>query len=196
MELVFCTSNAHKLAEVAAILGNDFSFLTLSEIGFYDDIPEPYNTLEANSLTKAEQVYTQTGRDCFAEDTGLFIDALQGEPGVFSARYAGEPADSQKNMEKVLEKMKGTINRDAFFKTVITLILKGKAVQFEGRCHGKIAETKSGVQGFGYDPIFIPEGAARTFAEYSADEKNAISHRKKAFDALSDYLRSLNSKTR
>ncbi len=193
MELVFCTGNSHKLSEVANILGDDFSFLTLTDIGYYDEIPEPYNTLEENSLAKAQQVYKQTGKDCFAEDTGLFIEALNGEPGVFSARYAGQSSDSLRNIEKVLEKLKGHKNRAAYFKTIITLMIKGMIVQFSGQCNGMISERTSGVKGFGYDPIFIPEGSEKSFAEQSPEEKNAVSHRRKAFDAMSKYLHTLNS---
>ncbi len=189
MELVFCTGNPHKLAEVARILGNENSFLTLNDIGFYDDIPEPFLTLEENSLSKANQVYEKTGRNCFAEDTGLFIDALHGEPGVFSARYAGEPADSERNIEKVLTNLQNVENREAYFKTVITLILNGQAVQFEGRCDGIISMQRSGSEGFGYDPVFIPKGSGKSFADHSPDEKNAVSHRRKAFDLFAAYLK-------
>lgn len=191
MDLVFCTNNRHKLQEVASILGSSFSYKTLEDIGYFDEIPEPYETLEENSFIKANQVFQARGIHCFAEDTGLFIDALHGEPGVYSARYAGEPSDSQKNIEKVLEKLRGIENRNAYFKTVITLLWDGHSKQFGGICKGRIALTQSGEKGFGYDPIFIPEGYDKSFAELPADVKNAISHRRKAFDHFADFLKTL-----
>ena len=191
MELVFCTNNQHKLKEVGEILGTSFSYLTLNDIGYFDDIPEPYETLAENSFTKANQVFQQTGKNCFSEDTGLFIEALNAEPGVYSARYAGEHSNAQNNMDKVLLKLKDVENRNAYFKTVVTLILNGEKIQFDGICNGVIALNQSGVEGFGYDPIFIPEGHDVTFAEITSSEKNAISHRKKAFDKLAEYLLSI-----
>ena len=191
MELVFCTNSVHKSQEVARIIGEEIAFLSLQDISFFDEIPEPYNTLEENSLAKANQVFKKTGRDVFAEDTGLFIESLNGEPGVYSARYAGEPSDSDKNIQLVFEKLKDVQNRKAHFKTVITLILDGKVTQFEGICKGQITSEKSGVDGFGYDPIFIPQGSERTFAEHTADEKNAVSHRRLAFDAMAAYLKTV-----
>lgn len=188
MELVFCTNNAHKLQEVAQILGDKYAYKTLKDISYFDDIPEPFDTLEENSFTKANQVFQHTGLDCFAEDTGLFIEALQEEPGVFSARYAGEQANAGKNIQKVLSKLEGEENRKAYFKTVITLLQDGMMHQFEGICNGSIALEKYGDGGFGYDPIFIPEGFTQCFAELDASTKNEVSHRKKAFDAMSQYL--------
>ena len=188
MEIVFCTNNQHKLTEIGQILGSQIAFLTLKDIGFNDEIPEPFDTLEENSFTKANQVYQKTGRNCVAEDTGLFIEALNGEPGVFSARYAGPECDSNKNMDKVLDQLEEVKSRSAYFKTVISLIIDGKLTQFEGRCDGYIAMNKLGDDGFGYDPIFIPNGYHQSFAELSSNQKNEISHRRKALDAFINYL--------
>jgi len=191
MQLVFCTNNAHKVSEVSQIMGPQFEFLRLHQVAFYDEIPEPFDTLEANSNAKAKTVYERTGLDCFAEDTGLFIEALQGAPGVYSARYAGERATASENNDKVLLAMQGNPNRKAYFKTVITLIISGVVKQFAGECHGTIITEKTGVQGFGYDPIFKADNQELTFAEISPNEKNTISHRKKAFDLFAIYLKTL-----
>jgi XTP/dITP diphosphohydrolase len=191
LELVFCTNNDHKIKEVSQIMGTQFSFLKLKDVQFFDDIPEPFETLEENSLEKAQVVHNFSGKNCFAEDTGLFLEAIDGEPGVYSARYAGEPTNSEKNIEKVLEKLASKTNRNAYFKTIITLIINGEIKQFEGICRGTIAMQKQGTDGFGYDPIFIAEGYTKSFAEIAADEKNEISHRKKAFDKFSAYLSEL-----
>lgn len=191
LELVFCTNNDHKIKEVSQIMGTQFSFLKLKDVQFFDDIPEPFETLEENSLEKAQVVHNFTGKNCFAEDTGLFVEAIDGEPGVYSARYAGEPTNSEKNIEKVLEKLASKTNRNAYFKTIITLIINGEIKQFEGICKGTIAMQKQGTDGFGYDPIFIAEGYTKSFAEIAADEKNEISHRKKAFDKFSAHLSEL-----
>lgn len=193
MELVFCTNNQHKIQEVSEIMGPDFLFLKLKDVHFFDEIPEPFDTLEANSAIKANTVYFFCNKNCFAEDTGLFIEGLNGEPGVFSARYAGEPVDSMKNIEKVLRKMYGLSNRRAYFKTVITLVLPQGEWQFEGVCHGQISTEIAGCDGFGYDPIFIPDGYDKTFANMLPDTKNSISHRKKAFDKFADFLLKFNS---
>lgn len=191
MKLVFCTNNQHKIDEVTHIMPSGFSFLKLKDIEFYEDIPEPYDTLEENSLTKAKTIYDLTGHSAFAEDTGLFIEALNGEPGVKSARYAGEHGDSTANIHKVLEGLRELTNRKAYFKTVVTLIFNGHIHQFSGECHGHISYALHGQDGFGYDPIFIPTGYDITFAEMPAAQKNAISHRKKAFDAFSDFLKTI-----
>ena len=191
LELVFCTNNDHKIKEVSQIMGPQFSFLKLKDVQFFDDIPEPFESLEENSLEKAQVVPNCSGKNCFAEDTGLFVEAIDGEPGVYSARYAGEPTNSEKNIEKVLEKLASKTNRNAYFKTIITLIINGEIKQFEGICKGTIAMQKQGTDGFGYDPIFIAEGYTKSFAEIAADQKNAISHRKKAFDKFSAYLSEL-----
>jgi XTP/dITP diphosphohydrolase len=193
MELLFCTNNKHKVDEVKAILGDQFHFLTLRDIGYDKEIPEPYLTLEENSFTKANQVYQETQRNCFGEDTGLFIEALQGEPGVWSARYAGEHASVEQNWQLVLSRMTGLENRKAYFKTVITFIYEGKTHLFTGICAGRIATEPSGKQGFGYDPIFIPDGYDESFADLAASVKNEISHRRKAFDGFSDFLHQLAS---
>ena len=193
MELVFCTNNQHKIQEVTEIMGPHFLFLKLEDVRFFEEIPEPFDTLEANSATKANTVYFFCNKNCFAEDTGLFIESLQGEPGVYSARYAGEPADSGKNIEKVLSKMKGRPNRNAYFKTVITLVTTEGEWQFEGICPGEICTKISGEDGFGYDPIFIPNGYQDTFATMSSGLKNTLSHRKIAFDKFADFLKKMNS---
>lgn len=193
MELLFCTNNKHKVDEVRAILGDQFHFLTLRDIGYEKEIPEPYATLEENSFTKANQVYQETQRNCFGEDTGLFIEALQGEPGVWSARYAGDHASAEQNWQLVLSRMIGLENRKAYFKTVITFIYEGKTHLFSGICAGRIAVEPSGKQGFGYDPIFIPDGYDISFADLEASVKNEISHRRKAFDGFSTFLHQLAS---
>ena len=191
MEFVFCTNNNHKIQEVSQIMGTDFQFLKLKDVQFFDDIAEPYETLEENSFEKANIVHQFCGKNCFAEDTGLFVEALNGEPGVYSARYAGEPTNSEKNIKKVLQKLGNETNRNAYFKTVITLLIDGNKKQFKGMCKGTIAMQKQGIDGFGYDPIFIAEGYTQSFAEISSAEKNEISHRKKAFDKFSEYLEGL-----
>jgi XTP/dITP diphosphohydrolase len=190
MEIVFCTNNQHKINEVTQIMGDDFIFLTLGEVNFFDEIPEPFLTLEENSLTKSKQVYNKIKMNCFSEDTGLFIDSLNGEPGVFSARYAGEKANAYDNINKVLDLLKGNLNRKAYFKTVITLLLNGEQYQFEGKCDGTITSEINGVDGFGYDPIFIPSGYEQSFAQLSANKKNIISHRGKAFEKFKLFLKS------
>ena len=189
MTLVFCTNNQHKIEEVSKIMPADFKFLKLKEIDFFDDIPEPYDTLEANSLVKAKTISDLKGVSAFAEDTGLFIEALGGEPGVKSARYAGEQGDAKENINKVLEKMGDSENRKAYFKTVVTLILNHEVYQFAGECHGHITKATYGEDGFGYDPIFIPDGYDNTFAQMPSELKNNISHRKKAFDQFLHFLK-------
>lgn len=191
MELVFCTYNQHKINEIAAMTGPGIRWLTLGDIAYAKEIPEPFLTLEENAIAKASQVYRDTGRNCFAEDSGLFIDALGGEPGVFSARYAGDAANSELNIKKVLQKLTGIEKRSAYFKTVIALVLDGRVHQFSGVCHGEITHSPEGSGGFGYDPVFIPDGSGRTFAMMTAEAKNAISHRRKAFDAFMQFIQSL-----
>ena len=188
-KLVFATNNAHKLEEVRAILGNEVTVMGLLDIGCTEDIPETAKTLEGNALLKAKYVYEKYGIDCFADDTGLEIEALSGEPGVFSARYAGEGKKSSDNMNKVLQKLAGISKRSARFRTVITLIRDGKVHSFEGVLRGDIAEKPRGESGFGYDPIFVPEGYLTTFGQLSADVKNKISHRAIATNKLVDYLK-------
>ena len=187
--LVFATNNAHKLEEVRAILGNDFQIASLKEIGCYDDIPETADTLEGNAMQKAQYIKEKFGMDCFADDTGLEVEALNNAPGVFSARYAGPGHDSEANMKKLLHEMEGKENRKARFRTVIALLLDGKEYTFEGIVKGNIIEEKRGGSGFGYDPIFVPEGYDLTFAELGNDIKNKISHRAEAVKKLSAFLK-------
>ena len=188
-KLVFATNNAHKLEEIAAILGEKIKLLSLKDIECTADIPETANTLEGNATQKAEYIYQQYGLDCFADDTGLEVEALDGAPGVFSARYAGEGHNSEDNMQKLLQNLQGVTNRKAQFRTVICLIWDGKRYLFEGICKGKIIEEKRGNAGFGYDPIFVPEGYDQTFAELGNDIKNSISHRAKAVELLCNFLK-------
>lgn len=187
--LVFATNNAHKLEEVRAILGNDFKIASLKEIGCHDDIPETADTLEGNAMQKAQYIKDKFGMDCFADDTGLEVEALNNAPGVFSARYAGPGHDSEANMKKLLHEMEGKENRKARFRTVIALLLDGKEYTFEGIVKGNIIEEKRGDSGFGYDPIFVPEGYDLTFAELGNDIKNKISHRAEAVKKLSAFLK-------
>ena len=189
-QLVFATNNAHKLDEVRKILGGKFDILSLREIGCNDDIAETAETFEGNALIKARYIHDKYGCDCFADDSGLEIDALGGAPGVYSARYAGEAHDSEKNMAKVLEQLQGEENRAARFRTAIALILDGKEHLFEGEIAGRIIEERRGAGGFGYDPIFIPDGEIRTFAEMSDAQKNGISHRARAVAKLVAFLES------
>ena len=188
MKLVFATNNAHKLEEIREMAGGQYEIVSLKEIGCQEEIPEEQDTLEGNALQKARFVKERYGADCFADDTGLEIAALGGEPGVRSARYAGEGHDSEANMRKVLAKMEGVDDRRARFRTVIALILDGEEHLFEGEVRGEILREKHGAEGFGYDPIFRPEGFAESFAEMSLDAKNAISHRGRATRALIGFL--------
>ena len=187
-KLVFATNNAHKLAEAKAILESEFQVLSLSDLNCNDDIAETADTLEGNALIKAKYIHEKFGIDCFADDTGLEVEALNGAPGVFSARFAGEDHDSQKNMAKVLDLMSDSTNRKACFRTVIALIQGESTCFFEGRIDGKISTSAAGNSGFGYDPIFIPEGYNLSFAELSSDVKNSISHRALALQKLTNYL--------
>ncbi len=187
-KLVFATNNAHKLEEIRAILNDKVDILSLSDIGCHADIPETADTLEGNARQKTMYIYEHYGMDCFADDTGLEVESLNGAPGVYSARYAGEGHDSQANMRKLLHEMQGKNNRKAQFRTIISLIEKGEEHQFEGTVKGQIIEEKRGEAGFGYDPIFQPEGYELTFAELGHDVKNKISHRARAVSALCDYL--------
>lgn len=191
MKLVFATNNQHKLKELQAILGESFELMSLNDIGCYEEIPEEQPTLEGNASQKASYVYEKFGYSCFADDTGLEIEALNGEPGVYSARYAGAAKDSQANMNKVLEKLKSTEHRKARFRTVISLVLNGEEKQFDGIVEGKITKEKRGNSGFGYDPIFLPAGYEETFAEMDLSAKNKISHRARAVQKLVEYLKSI-----
>lgn len=188
-KLVFATNNLHKLEEVATILGDNIELLSLKDIHCDVDIPETADTLEGNALLKSEYVYNNYGLDAFADDTGLEIEALNNEPGVYSARYAGEDKSSQANMLKVLDKLQGVENRKAQFRTVISLLLDGKPYLFEGIIQGKIIEEKRGEAGFGYDPIFMPDGFDKTFAELGNEIKNKISHRAIAVNKLCEFLK-------
>lgn len=192
MKLVFATNNRHKLDEVRAILGNRIEVLSLNDINCHDEIPETADTLEGNALIKARYIHDKFGVDCFADDTGLEVEALGGEPGVYSARYAGEECDSEANMRKLLHNLTGKNNRNAQFRTVIALIIKGEEKLFNGIVKGTISHEKKGNSGFGYDPIFIPEGFSESFAQMTGDMKNSISHRYRATEELSNYLKQQN----
>ena len=191
MKLVFATNNKHKLEEMRAILGGKVELLSLADIDCHDDIPETADTLEGNALIKARYIYDKYGCSCFADDTGLEVDALGGEPGVYSARYAGENNDSEANMRKLLQNLTGKSERSAQFRTVIALIIEGEEFLFDGIVRGRISEQRMGSAGFGYDPIFVPDGYEESFAQMAAEQKNAISHRSRAASALNDYLETL-----
>ena len=191
MRLVFATNNKHKLEEMHAILGGKVELLSLADIDCHDDIPETADTLEGNALIKARYIYDKYGCSCFADDTGLEVDALGGEPGVYSARYAGENNDSEANMRKLLQNLTGKSERSAQFRTVIALIIEGEEFLFDGIVRGRISEERMGSAGFGYDPIFIPDGYEESFAQMAAEQKNAISHRSRAAAALNEYLNKL-----
>ncbi|HAN77587.1 MAG TPA: non-canonical purine NTP pyrophosphatase, RdgB/HAM1 family [Bacteroidales bacterium] len=190
MEILFATQNAHKIIEIQAATQGLVTLKSLNDYNFTDEIPETKPTIEENALEKAWYIYNKLGVNCFADDTGLEIEALEGEPGVFSARYAGEEKSSEANMKKVLQKMNGIRNRAARFKTVIALILNGKEYLFTGIVDGIIIQEPRGTEGFGYDPIFIPEKNTKTYAELSLAEKNTLSHRAKATALLVDFLKS------
>lgn len=191
MKIVFATNNAHKLSEVAQVVGDKFELVTLRECGITEDIPENEPTLEGNALAKARYVYSRTGLNCFADDTGLEVDALNGEPGVRSARYATDGHDDEANKRLLLERMQGVENRAAQFRTAVALIVDGKEYLFEGIVRGDIACEEHGAGGFGYDPLFLPEGGALTFAEMGAEAKNEISHRGRAVRKLAEFLKDL-----
>jgi XTP/dITP diphosphohydrolase len=199
MTLIFATNNQHKVDEIRSVIGNSsIGLLTLKEAAIDIDLPEPFNTLEENASNKSKTIYQMNGisrivAGCFSEDTGLEVEALNGEPGVKSARYAGEEKSFDKNIEKLLKKLEGIANRKARFRTVISLIIGEKENLFEGICEGTIAYDKKGKYGFGYDPIFVPAGSVHTFAEMEIEEKNQFSHRKKATDKLIAYLSEQNS---
>ena len=188
-KLVVATNNAHKLEEIAAILGDEMELFSLKDINCHAEIPETADTLEGNARQKAMYIYENYGMDCFADDTGLEVDALNGAPGVFSARYAGDGHDSEANMQKLLKELEGKENRKAQFRTAICLIMEGKEYLFEGIVKGAIIEEKRGGAGFGYDPIFVPEGYDQTFAELGNDIKNTISHRARAVEKLCKFLK-------
>ena len=189
MKIVFATNNAHKLDEVRQVVGEEFEIVSLRECGIVEDIPENEPTLEGNALAKARYIYNRTGLDCFADDTGLEVDALGGEPGVRSARYATDGHDDEANKRLLLERLQGAQNRAAQFRTAVALILGGKEYIFEGIVRGEIAFEEHGEGGFGYDPLFFPEGGKLTFAQMSGEEKNAISHRGRAVRKLAEFLK-------
>ncbi len=191
MKLVFATNNKHKLEEVKNLLGDSFNLMTLKDIGCLEDIDETAITLEGNAKIKSDHIMQNYGLDCFADDTGLEVEALNGEPGVYSARYAGENASFEDNVNKMLKALTGIKNRKARFRTVISLIINGKQLFFEGVCDGYIEESCMGKKGFGYDPIFKPAGYNQTFAEMDIQTKGRISHRGLAVKKLVNYLKSL-----
>ena len=188
MKIVFATNNLHKLEEIRKAVGDKHEIVSLKDIGFNEEIPETHDTLEGNASEKAFYIYNKYKLNCFADDTGLEIDALNGEPGVYSARYAGDNPSFNDNMEKVLKKMEGKTNRASKFRTVISLIIDGKETQFEGICSGQIMTERYGDEGFGYDPIFMPDGFNETFAEMDLSIKNKISHRGLATKQLTTFL--------
>ena len=191
MKLCFATNNMHKLQEVQVMLGGAFSLVTLAEIGCTDDIPETRDTIAENSAQKAEYIWDKYGINCFSDDTGLEVASLNGEPGVLSARYAGPQRNSDDNMDLLLTKLSASENRKARFRTVITLVLNGTYNQFEGIVGGEIISEKRGGEGFGYDPIFLPDGYDRTFAEMTLAEKGKLSHRARAFEKLNAFLKNI-----
>jgi len=191
MKLVFATNNLNKLSEVKSLVRTNAIILSLDEIGCSDEIPETFPTIEENALQKAEFIYNKFGYNCFADDSALEIDFLNGEPGVYSARYAGANSDANKNIDKVLKNLSKTNLRSAKFRTVIALILSGKKYLFEGECLGQISKNRRGIHGFGYDPIFLPKGFGKSFAEMTKFEKGKISHRAKAVKKLISFINSI-----
>lgn len=190
-QIIFVTHNKHKSEEIKNIIGNSFEIKNLSDINITEEIPETGNTLKENALQKAKYLHDKLGCNCFADDTGLEVDCLNGEPGVYSARYAGEPTNSQHNIEKLLHNLKGKENRNAQFRTVIAVILDNKTYFFEGSISGQIIDTQRGDGGFGYDSIFIPNGYDKTFAELPTEVKNSISHRALAMQKFKEFINNL-----
>lgn len=188
MKLCFATNNAHKLKEIQALIGDKFELVTLADIGCFDEIPEPYETIQENARAKSAYVHEKFGVDCFADDSGLIVPSLNGEPGVHSAYYAGPQRSHDDNIALLLEKLTPDKSRDAYFLTVISLSLGGEYYTFEGRVQGSIIHEKRGTDGFGYDPVFMPAGQDRTFAEMTLAEKSKISHRSIAFAGLAGFL--------
>ena len=191
IELVFATNNLHKLGELSRLVGDKIHLLSLKDVNCFDDIPETADTLEGNAAIKARFIWEQFGKNCFADDTGLEVSALNGQPGVYSARYAGIDQDSEANLDKLLNDMSGKDNRKARFRTVICLIIEGQEYYFEGIVEGNLLSERKGTVGFGYDPIFVPNGFDQTFAEMDLDAKNKISHRGKATEKLLVFLKNL-----
>ena len=186
--IIFATNNQNKVSEVKSIVLGKFNIISLKEAGIDIDIAEPFDTLEENAKEKAKVIYELTQQDCFSEDTGLEVKSLAGEPGVKSARYAGEAQSFENNIDKLLSKLADTTDRSARFRTVICLMWEGNTLFFEGICQGSILYERRGSSGFGYDPVFVPEGSAKSFAEMTIQEKNVFSHRRKAIEMLTDYL--------
>ena len=193
-KIIFASNNKHKAEEIRAVLGGQFDIITLKEAGIEIDIPEPHETLAENASEKSMVIHRLTGMDCFSEDTGLEVDALGGAPGVRSARYAGEQANAEENLQKLLAEMKGIEHRAAQFRTVISLILNGQEYIFEGTCEGSITNSASGSAGFGYDPVFMPAQYDKTFAELGIEVKSVISHRKKAIEKMTSFLGAIENK--
>ncbi|HXB31481.1 MAG TPA: RdgB/HAM1 family non-canonical purine NTP pyrophosphatase [Puia sp.] len=190
MKLIFASNNAYKLREFRSAVGSKMEIISLAEAGIQKEIPEPFDTLKENAKIKAQTIHQLSGgENCFSEDTGLEVDALGGEPGVHSARYAGEPVSAENNIRKLLRALADSTNRRARFITLICLILEGREYFFEGRCEGQILRSPAGTEGFGYDPVFLPDGSHKSFAEMNAEEKNKFSHRRKAADLLIAYLK-------
>ncbi len=196
MKLVFATNNQNKADEIKALLLQGIEILTLKEAGILIDIPEPHDTLEANATEKSTTIYNLINTSCFSEDTGLEVEALNGEPGVKSARYAGEDRSFEDNITKLLTKLEGQENRKARFRTVVSLIIDGKETQFEGICEGTILHERQGSGGFGYDPVFMADGADKSFGQMSMEEKSVYSHRKKAVEKLVVFLNNLTATTK
>ena len=194
MKLIFATNNQHKVDEILSVVGNKLEIITLKAAGIDIDIPEPFDTLEENASGKSRTIFEMTGVNCFSEDTGLEVTALGGEPGVKSARYAGDERSFDKNIEKLLINLADKPNRSARFRAVISLLIEGEETLFEGICEGKIIHEKRGKVGFGYDPVFIPAGSDKTFAEMEPDEKNIYSHRSRAAEKLVAFLNNLETK--
>lgn len=190
-QLVFATRNANKVREIQHIMGDAYQFLSLTDIGSTEEIPETTSTIKGNALQKANYVYDNYGRNCFSEDTGLLVDALDGAPGVDTAYFGGPQKDPNANMDRLLKELEGNTNRKAHFKTVIAIVLDGKSYTFEGVVYGQILEARQGDGGFGYDPIFQPEGFERSFAQMTGEEKSTISHRGRATVKLQEFLRRL-----
>lgn len=190
MKIVFATGNAHKVSEISKIIDESIQLVGLKDIGCFEDIPETSDTIEGNAIQKAQYVYDKYGFNCFAEDTGLEVKALNMQPGVYTARYAGEAKDPDANMNKLLKELQDKESREARFKTVIAYIKEGEISTFEGIANGNIAEARMGEEGFGYDPVFIPENEERSFAQMSSNEKNKISHRGKAMAKFLNFLNS------
>ena len=193
MRLIFASNNQHKIQELKAYCKNEIDIVSLKDAGIDIDIPEPHDTLEENASEKSWAIFKLTGKDCFSEDTGLEIEALNGEPGVKSARYAGDARSFKENISKVLGNLSSHSNRKARFRAVISLIVEGKETLFEGICEGKIINEPTGSDGFGYDPIFVPNGSERTFAEMAVEQKNQFNHRTKAAAKLVAYLQTMKS---